>query len=89
MGLMSVPIQEAISQADSLEVYYYSPTGVMLPASETMEGKRLTSMKLLNERLHNNALKYHLFFFRWVGPSPDELAVADELVEGLTHNTLE
>ena len=25
---------------------------------------------------------------RWVGPSPDELADADELVEGLTHYTL-
>ena len=30
----------------------------------------------------------NFFLFRWVGPSPDELDVADELVEGLTHNTL-
>ena len=32
---------------------------------------------------------FFIFFPRWVGLSPDELAVADELAEGLAHNTLE
>ena len=39
MGVESVSVAGALSHADTLEVYSYSHTGVLLPALEFMESK--------------------------------------------------
>ena len=54
MGVESVSVAEALSHADTFEISCHSPTRVLLPALESLEGKRHTSYRsyLINERLH-------------------------------------
>ena len=42
MGIESVSVAEALSDADPLEFFCHSPTRVLLPALESMESKRHT-----------------------------------------------
>ena len=45
MGVESVSVTEALSQADTLEISCHSPTRVLLPALESMESKTDTSYR--------------------------------------------
>ena len=42
MGVESVPVTEALSHAGTLKISCKSPPRVLLPAQESMEGKRHT-----------------------------------------------
>ena len=43
MGVESVPVAEVLADADTLEASYDSLTRVLLPALESIEGKRHAS----------------------------------------------
>ena len=45
MGVETVPVPLAVSLADTLEVSCHSPSRVLLPFLEHMEGKRHTSCR--------------------------------------------
>ena len=47
MGVESVPVAEALSHADTLEISCYSPIGVLLPALESMESKDIQAIEAI------------------------------------------
>ena len=53
MGVESVPVEEALSHADALEVSCHSPNRVLLPALEFMKckGHRLASYRAIQRTL--------------------------------------
>ena len=52
MGVESVSVAEALSQADTLEISCHSPTRVLLPALESMESKRHTSYRSCSTNIY-------------------------------------